>query len=112
MESYQLSELRQIKEAIREIKKLCSETAVGTPVEQQLTCTRPEFVWSVEKKDSYDLIRFNYHEEFNKFIKTLNNVLWWDPRGCWKYNSNNDEPDFIIDEIKDKFPEWTFIDKR
>jgi len=112
MEYDQLSELKQIKEAIREIKKLCSETAVGTPVEQQLTCTRPEFVWSVEKDDSYDLIRFNYHEEFNKFIKTLNNVLWWDPRGCWKYNSNNDEPDFIIDEIKDKFPEWTFIDKR
>ncbi len=109
MEYEHLSLLKQINHGIKQIL-LLNQTVTGTPVE--LTCTRPEFVWSVEKDGNYDLIRFNYHESFNTFIKSLSNFLWWDPRGCWKYNSNEDEPDFLIDEIKDKFPEWTFFDRR
>jgi choline dehydrogenase-like flavoprotein len=54
----------------------------------------------------------NRFTKFNNFIKTLKSFLLWDPRGCWKYNRNEDDPDFLIDEIKEKFPEWKFIDKR
>ena len=109
----QLSHLKQIYYIIKDlVSYLKKETVTGIPVEQQLTCTRPEFIWSVEKDGNYNLIRFNYHEKFNNFIKTLKSFLWWDPRGCWKYNRNEDDPDFLIDEIKRKFPEWNFIDKR
>ena len=110
----QLSHLKQIYYIIKElVSYLKKETVTGTPVEQQLTCTRPEFIWSVEKDERYDFIRFNYHEEFNKFIKSFNDFLWWDKNhGCWKYNRNEDEPDFIVEQLKDKFPEWKFIDKR
>ena len=99
--------LGNLKEVLVNLKGI-----LGKNENVELTCTRPEFIWSVEKDGCYDLIRFNYHESFNTFIKSMNSFLWWDPKGCWKYNHNEDEPDFIIDEIKDKFPEWKFIDKR
>jgi len=110
----QLSHLKQIYYIIKDlVSYLKKETVTGTPVEQQLSCTRPEFIWSVENDGDYSLIRFNYHEEFNKFIKTLKNFIWWEKKnGCWKYNRNENQPDFIVDEIKYKFPEWNFIDKR
>ena len=82
MEYEQLSQLKQIN---HNIKQLLSQTAVGTPVEQQLTCTRPEFIWSVEKDGNYNCDKILAKGPIGFGINTYDlSDLSWDRNGVYK----------------------------
>ena len=80
-----------------------------------LTCTRPDFIWSIEFAASGDgdlvVIRYNYDKSFAKFIKKLGYMVW-EPYilHAWVANKHTHIEIFYL--INKKFPEWECIDKR
>jgi len=76
----------------------------------ELTCTRPDFVWSIEHMPDLVVIRYNYEHYFSQFIKNIN-ILHWDEYNKGWY-AHKDYSDTIYGIIKANYPEWKCIDKR
>lgn len=76
----------------------------------ELTCTRPEFIWLIEHKPDLVIIKYKYERDFACFIKSMQ-LLHWDEFNNWWY-AHKDFSDTIYGLIKSHFPEWKCIDKR
>jgi hypothetical protein len=94
---------RQVLQMLKQINKKLKTY-------EELSCTRPEFVWSIEHIPDTVLIKFNYDREFANFIRSLN-VLHWDEYNKGWY-AHKDFSYSIHSSISSAFPEWRCIDKR
>jgi hypothetical protein len=78
--------------------------------DDHLSCTRPEFVWSIEYLEQNVVIKYNYDRDFSRFIKSMNILCWDKYSNSWIAHS--DSSDTIYSLICRQFPEWRCIDKR
>ena len=76
---------------------------------EELTCTQPSFIWSIEYLPDTVLIKYNYERDFAILVKTLP-VIWDQYLKGWV--AHKDFSDHIYGVIKHNFPEWKLIDKR
>ena len=86
---------------------------MSTPYNKyNLTCTRPEFAWSINHLGEYSVLRYYYNERFEILVKEKINWvvcrLDWDPElQGWIFPRKN--CDEIMDIIYNSFPEWKFF---
>ena len=78
--------------------------------DDHLSCTRPEFVWSIEHLEQTAVIKYNYDRDFARFIKTMNMLCWDKYSNSWVVHI--DFSDIVYSSICRQFPEWRCIDKR
>jgi hypothetical protein len=93
------------------IKQKLEEISVLLKKNTELTCTRPEFVWSIEynTNDSF-LLKYNYDKNFSKLIKSFGCMIWDIYLEGWV--AHRDFENTVIFNIKHNFPEWKCVDKR
>ena len=75
-----------------------------------LTCTRPDFVWSIEHHAETVIIRYNHYESFAILIKSFSFLKWDTFIKGWV--AHKDYSDFIYNTISSHYPEWECIDTR
>ena len=81
---------------------------------EELVCVPTNFIWSVEYKTEnnkkYILIKYNYHPEFEKLIKSIKFRRWDSSSKGWIFKKSLE--DSVMRDIKYLFPEWNFRDLR
>jgi hypothetical protein len=78
--------------------------------DDHLSCTRPEFVWSIEILEQMVVVKYNYDRDFSRFIKSMGLLQWDKFSNSWI--AHHDFSDTIYPLICRQFPEWRCIDKR
>ena len=78
--------------------------------EPDLTCTLPNFIWSIEYHRNSVIIKYNYDRDFARCVKNTQ-ILQWD-KYIQGWIAHIDFSDVIYSTISDNFPEWKCIDKR
>jgi hypothetical protein len=76
-----------------------------------LNCTLPHFVWGIEHSSGETvIIRYNYHEPFAVFIKSIPYLKWDSFLRGWI--AHIDYTNDLYNMIVYNFPEWKCIDLR
>jgi hypothetical protein len=94
-----LSTLKQIYKKLDKLDK-----------QNELNCTRPEFVWSIEHGPDVVIIKYIYDRDFSSFIKNIHFLHWDEYNKGWY--AHKDFSDTVYNLLKGQFPEWKCIDKR
>jgi len=79
-------------------------------MDHHLSCTRPEFIWSIEFLEQNVVIKYNYDRDFSRFIKHMKILCWDNYSNSWV--AHKDFSDTVYSSICREFPEWRCIDKR